>query len=190
MELLLRARPWLAVLTFTLALGPALCGAQKQTHIYMDRGSERMLASPDVAFAIRAAQSTTAEIQLGQLAIKKAENPGVREFATRVVRERAKAGEQLKQIAKRQNIMLPRNMTAKSQAQYDKLQLLSGPRFDQTYINDMVNDCRADSKSFFKEGKNGKDPVIRNFAAESLPTIDQELAAAKSIHVELISGGS
>lgn len=183
-------RAWPAVLTLTLALAPAFCRAQKQTHIYMDRGSERMLASPDVAFAIRAAQGTTAEIQLGQLAMKKAENPGVREFALRVVRDRTKTGEQLEQIAKQQHITLPGNMASNNQAQYDKLQLLSGSRFDEAYIDDMVNDHRADSKSFFKEGKNGKDPTIRNFAGELLPSIDQELAAAKSIRAELISGGS
>ena len=181
---------WLAFLTFTLTLTPGFCIAQKQTHIYMDRGSEQMLASPDVAFAIRTAQSASAEIQIGQLAIKKAESQAVREFATRVVRERTKAEEQLKQIAKRQNIMLPGNMTANNQAQYDKLQLLSGSRFDQTYINDMVNGCRAESRSFFKEGKNGKDAAMTNFAAESLPVIDQDLAAARSIRAELISGGS
>jgi putative membrane protein len=187
---LIQARPWSAVVIFTLALAPVLCLAQKQTHIYLDRGSEQMLASPDVAFVIKAAQSTTAEIQLGQLAIEKAENPSVREFAQRVVRDRTKAGEQLKQIAKQQHMTLPANMTAGNQAQYDKLQLLSGRRFDQTYMNDMVNDHRADSKSFFKEGKNGKEPAIRNFAAELLPTIEEQLAAAKSIHAELISGGS
>lgn len=156
----------------------------------MDRGSERMLASPDVAFAIRSAQGATAETHLGQLAIEKTRNPAVRAFAERAMKASTQAGEQLRQLAKEQDITLPANMSARSAAQYARLHMLSGRKFDEAYISAMIANHKTDAGSFFKEGKKGKDPEIRNFAAELLPGIQEQLDAAKSTRTELMGGGA
>jgi putative membrane protein len=173
-----------------LTVPAILCSAQSKTNIYRDTGSERMLATPDVAFAINAAQSGTAEIKMGQLALSKSANPAVRKFGQQMIDDHTKANDRLKEIARQQSITLPANMKAKDQARYIKLQTLFGVRFDQAYIKAMLKDHEDDIKAFRKEVKSGKDPAIESFAAQTLPMLQEHLSAAKAVDAEVMSSGS
>jgi putative membrane protein len=156
----------------------------------MDTGSERMLASADVAFAMRAAQTANAQIQLGRLALTKAQSPAVKQFGRNMVAVNTKANDQLNGIARNQAMTLPANMDSRYQAQYDRLQLLSGSEFDKVYMTDMLKDHRALVKAFMNEVKKGKDTAIKNFAAQNFDGLEQHLAAAQSITAQLMSSRS
>jgi putative membrane protein len=177
---------WLAIAVIP-ALAAAVCPGQNRSHIYMDRGSERMLASPDVAFAMKAAQDGVAEVQLGRLAVEKAQNPIVRQFGQRMVDDGREANNRLNQIAKQQDMMLPANMAAGNQAQYDRLEPLSGDKFDQAYIKAMLKVLPTAIKAFSTEAKKGKDSAIRSFAAQNFESLQHQLAAAKSIAAGLMT---
>src|ERR1019366_1566447 len=138
-------------------------------------GSKKM----DDTFAKKAAEGGMAEGELGKLAADKATNEDVKAFGKRMVDDHTKAGDQLKGIAEKENIPLPTELNAKDKAQKDRLSKLSGDAFDRAYINHMVMDHKQDVADFQKEANNGQDDAIKNFAQQTLPTLQDHLKQAQ-----------
>ena len=63
----------------------------------------------------------------------------------------------------------------------ERLSKLSGAAFDKAYMNDMVNDHVKDVADFQKESTSGKDPAVKSFASQTLPTLQSHLQEAKRI---------
>src|SRR5579875_627875 len=138
-----------AKLVFALAACAWIAPAAQNTSTssqHMDTGANKMMKSADMSFAMKAAQGGMAEVQLGQLAAQKATNPDVKAFGQQMVDDHTKANDDLKSVAQGENITLPASLDAKDQAEYTKLQGLSGAAFDRAYVKDMVKDHEHDVK--------------------------------------------
>jgi putative membrane protein len=135
----------------------------------------------DAHFAKEAAQGGMAEVKLGQLAQEKGTNDAVKSFGKRMVDDHTKAGDKLKEVASRQNIPLPSDLSAKDQATYDRLSKLNGAAFDRAYARDMVKDHETDVAAFQREANGGKDESLKSFASETLPTLQDHLKQAKEM---------
>jgi putative membrane protein len=143
--------------------------------------SAAKLSSADQKFVDKAAQGGLAEVQLGELAQQKSQDPKVKEFAQRMVTDHGKANDQLKSVASEKGITLPTDLDAKDKAEKDKLSKLSGEQFDKAYMNYMVKDHTKDVSEFQKESQSAKDPDVKSFASTVLPTIEDHLKQAKTI---------
>jgi putative membrane protein len=146
-----------------------------------DTNSANTKSSADENFAKKAAQGGMAEVKLGQLAEQKGASPEVKNFGRRMVQDHSKANNQLKDVTSPENIPLPNELDKSDQATYDRLSKLSGDAFDREYARDMVKDHSKDVSEFQKEAKNGKDESIRNFAAQTLPTLQNHLDQARQM---------
>jgi len=135
----------------------------------------------DETFVKVAARGGLAEIKLGKLAMDQGSSEAVKAFGTRMVAEHTNAGDKLKEVAKEEQIGLPTDISARNQAAYDRLSKLSGADFDQAYAQDMVKDHQQDLRDFQREANHGNDDVIRGFAAETVPMIQQHLEQAKEM---------
>jgi putative membrane protein len=144
-------------------------------------GSKKM----DDTFAKKAAAGGMVEVEMGKLAADKATNDDVKAFGKRMVDDHTKAGEQLKQVAKQENIQLPTELSAKDKAEKDRLSKLSGDAFDRAYINHMVMDHKKDVADFQKEANNGQDDAIKNFAQQTLPTLQDHLKQAEDAQAKV-----
>jgi putative membrane protein len=133
----------------------------------------------DETFAMKAAQGGLAEVQLGQLALQKASNSDVKEFAQKMVDDHQSANEKLKDAAGKENFALPVALAAKDKAEAARLNNLSGGAFDKAYMAHMVADHRKDVAEFQREAKSGQDEQIKNFAQETLPTLQEHLKLAQ-----------
>jgi putative membrane protein len=138
-------------------------------------------SSADETFAKKAAAGGMAEVKLGQLAEERGTNPAVKNFGRRMVQDHSKANNELKNTTSRENIELPADMDKSDQATYDRLSKLSGDAFDKAYARDMVKDHSKDVSEFQKEAKNGRDENIKNFAAQTLPTLQSHLNQARQM---------
>ncbi len=138
-------------------------------------------AASDREFVRKAAQGGLAEVQLGQLATEKAASPEVKQFGQRMVGDHTKANDQLKQIAQQQGIAVPDKLNAKDAATKARLEKLSGKEFDRAYMHDMVTDHTKDVTEFKHEANSGKDSIVKNFAEQTVPTLEDHLKEAKSI---------
>jgi putative membrane protein len=139
------------------------------------------MSTADKTFVKKAAQGGMAEVELGKLATERASNPDVKQFGQRMVDDHSKANDQLKEVASSQNIMLPQSLDAKDEALKQKLSALSGAAFDRAYMSDMVKDHTQDVAEFQHESSAGQDPAIKNFASQTLPTLQSHLREAKKI---------
>jgi putative membrane protein len=135
----------------------------------------------DAHFAKEAARGGIAEVKLGQLAEEKGSNDTVKSFGKRMVDDHSKAGDKLKEVASRESITLPTDISAKDQATYDRLAKLNGTAFDRAYARDMVKDHETDVAAFQKEANAGKDDSLKSFASETLPTLQDHLKQAKEM---------
>ena len=139
------------------------------------------MGDTDSTFVKKAAQGGLAEVELGQLAAQKASSEEVKKFGQRMVDDHTKANEQLKQVAAEKNIEIPRQLDAKDKATKARLEKLSGEQFDKAYMKDMVKDHQKDVPEFQRESSMGKDPAVKNFAQQTLPTLKEHLKEAEKI---------
>jgi putative membrane protein len=138
-------------------------------------------SSPDESFYKQAAEGGLAEVEMGNVAQQKAENPRLREFGAIMVKDHTAANQKLKAIAASKNIDLPTSLSVGEMASKTKLEALSGDTFDKSYIKSMIKDHEDDIAIFKKEAASGQDPDAKAFAAATLPTLQAHLKAIKSI---------
>jgi putative membrane protein len=58
---------------------------------------------------------------------------------------------------------------------------MNGAEFDRAYMKDMVQDHTKDVAEFRKESTSAKDPDVKSFASQTLPTLEDHLKEAKGI---------
>jgi len=134
----------------------------------------------DQHFMKEAAEGGMAEVELGQLAADKASSPDVKEFGQRMVKDHSQANDQLKQIAMQKGVTLPTSPSAKDEMTKKKLSNLSGDAFDKAYMADMVKDHKKDIAAFQRESSSGQDPDVKQFASQTLPTLQDHLKQAQA----------
>ncbi len=147
----------------------------------MSSAKNSKLSAEDKQFIKEAAAGGMAEVELGRLATEKASSPDVKQFGQRMVNDHSKANDQLKRIAVDEGITLPAKLSAKDQGTKDRLSKLSGGAFDKAYMADMVEDHKTDVAAFRNESKTGKDPQVKSFAADTLPTLEDHLKNAQKV---------
>ena len=150
-------------------------------HHHGMKGEKSASPMTDSQFLTKAAEGGKAEVELGNLALQKASSADVKQFAQRMVDDHTKANQQLEQVASKANITVPTSLNAKDQALKDKLSSLSGDQFDKAYMRNMVRDHRKDVHEFQMEANNGTNSDIKQFAQQTLPTLQEHLKQARSI---------
>jgi len=139
------------------------------------------MGDTDSTFVKKAAQGGLAEVELGQLAAQKASSEEVKRFGQRMVDDHTRANEELKQVAAQKNIDVPQQLDAKDKATKARLEKLSGEQFDRAYMRNMLKDHQKDVAEFERMSKVAKDPAIKNFAEQTLPTLKDHLKEAEKI---------
>ena len=136
----------------------------------------------DKKFVKDAAVGGMTEVELGKLATQKALSDQVKQFGQKMVDDHTKAGEQLKQLAGKENIQIASRLDSKHQSRVDKLSKLSGADFDKAYVKDQLKDHESDVRDFSAEAQNGSDPNVKAFASSTLPTLQQHLDLVKNLN--------
>jgi putative membrane protein len=134
-------------------------------------------------FLIVASIGNLQEASAGQLAARKAKSAEVRSFGQMMVKDHGQAEQQLIQLAKTREYNLP--ATATGGIQPDLNLKNAGDNFDQLYVHAMVSGHRNTVQTFENYATTGKDPVVRAFAQQTLPTLKAHLAAIMSIEKQL-----
>lgn len=135
----------------------------------------------DRHFMDKAAQGGMAEVELGQLAQQNGQSQDVKDFGKRMVTDHSKANDQLKQLATQKGVSLPTTLDSKDQATKDRLSKLQGSAFDKAYMHDMVMDHKKDVAEFKHESTAAHDPDLKNWAGQTLPTLESHLQEAEKI---------
>jgi putative membrane protein len=163
----------------TVALAIAAAPAFAQTPQGADKTAKTTTAAADQTFVKNVAMDGMAEVELAKLASEKASSDPVKQFAQRMVTDHQKANDELKSIAQNKNITLPTELGPKHKTLRAKLEKLSGEAFDRAYMNEMVTDHRKAVSTFRTESTSGKHPEVKQWAAKTLPTLEEHLKQAQ-----------
>lgn len=161
--------------------GAAAQTAGQSGNSTMESSGHAAQTNTDRTFIRKAAEGGLAEVELGQLAQQKAQSPEVKQFGERMATDHAKANQELKNVASNEGVPLPNKLDAKDAATKARLEKLSGAEFDRAYMRDMVTDHTKDVREFEREASSAKDPAVKNFAAQTLPTLQDHLKQAKNV---------
>jgi putative membrane protein len=104
----------------------------------------------DKKFLQEAGMGGLAQVKLGMLAVQKG-GPGVKEFGQKMVDDHTMMNKDIASVADSIGIMMPKKIAKEDQAEYDKLNGLSGDAFDKEYILFMVKTHRQDLHDFRTE---------------------------------------
>jgi predicted outer membrane protein len=121
------------------------------------------------------------EIRLGQLAQSKASNAAVKQFGQRMVNDHTRLEQDLSSMVSGNGIALNPALTTDQNDKINSLQSLSGPQFDQAYMSLMIQGHQTDVSQFGNQSRNAASPQVRDFAARSLPVLQQHLTLAGQV---------
>jgi putative membrane protein len=146
---------------------------------------KKAMDETDQNFMREAAIGNQAEIQLGQMAQEKSGSPEVKSFGQRMVKDHSDTSDKLKNIAESQHISLPVGLDPQHKDVTARLSRLSGPQFDQAYMQLMVQEHTKDVDKFKKEAADAHDDTVKQFAAASLPILQSHLNEAQQVEQQL-----
>ncbi len=155
--------------------GPSTPGQDSNT------GGETIRGLRDRMFLQQAAEGGIAEVQLGQLAAQKGASDEVKSFGQKMVDDHGKLNTQIASLADSLGVMLPKRMNKTDQAEYDKLNSLSGDDFDKEYIAAMVKDHHSDLHNFRVEANSTTDNTLRQTVTDAAHLIHEHMVMIDKI---------
>ncbi|MCF2490727.1 DUF4142 domain-containing protein [Dyadobacter sp. CY347] len=138
-------------------------------------------AGDDAEFAVEAANGGMAEVALSKIAVDKATDPKVKEFAQQMIKDHSKANDELKTLAASKNITLPSAPNEEKQKAAADLGGKSGSDFDKAYVAQMKKDHDETVKLFEDAQTEVKDAELKAFIDKTLPVIKAHAEHAKSL---------
>jgi putative membrane protein len=143
--------------------------------------STAMTNEQDADFAVKAADAGLAEVELGKLALEKATDQRVKDFAKKMVDDHQRANDELMTIATRHNITLPPVISEEHADKQRKLMEKSGEEFDREYIDAMVKDHNKVVSLFEDASSDARNADLQAFASKTLPTLKKHHEEAKAL---------
>ncbi len=138
-------------------------------------------AMRDKLFLRQAVANGMLELQLSQLAQRKASGEDVKEFAARLVVDHSRMEEALRSAAETQGVMLPTRLPSQERAVYERVNGLSGDAFDREYIKTIANNHHRDLREFRSEAASTSDAALRTTVQDETKTIHQHMVVADQI---------
>lgn len=130
-------------------------------------------------FAQMAASSNMFEVESSRLALEKAQDQKVRDFAQKMIDDHTRAGERMMQVAQEAGMQPPTTMMPEDKQQLDRLSQVQD--FDRAYMQAQVAAHEKAVALFQGFAQNGQEGPLRNFAQETLPTLEQHLASVRQL---------
>lgn len=133
-------------------------------------------------FLIVASIKNLQEVSAARQAVQKAKQPEVRAYAQMMIKDHGQAEQQLLQLAKSQGISLPPAATGGIKPD---LLLAGAANFDSAYVHAMSAGHGNTVQVFQNYATTGKNPAVRAWAQEMLPTLKMHLEHIKTIEKQL-----
>jgi putative membrane protein len=132
-------------------------------------------------FVTKVPSSNQFEIESSKLALQKASDDQVKQFAQMMIDDHTKAGEKFMEVVKTAGFTPPG--TALEERHQQMLETLSGQdqNFDQAYIQAQLQAHNEAVSLFSAYAESGDNEPLKSFATETLPTLKQHLAEVEQL---------
>ena len=139
----------------------------------------------DAAFLVNVASYSMLDVEMSQMAQRKATSPDVKYLAQLIVGEHAAMQKALQQLASQKSIVLPAGLGAEQAKRLGELGALNGPAFDRTYVDLLESSHKTSIDEFDDMSDDAYDGDIRAFAANYLAPLKTHLDAAEKLSDKL-----
>lgn len=144
------------------------------------------LPERDQEFLEQAAQNGHAEVSASRLALTKARNPQVREFAQRMIDDHQRVDGELTKLAASKEYTPPKEPSMLQKGKEMLIANLGDDSFDKRYITQMGVQAHEETIRLFEEAsREARDPEVKSFAAKHLPALRDHLKTARSLQATL-----
>lgn len=118
------------------------------------------------------AEANMAEINAGKLAQDKAQSAEVKSFAKKMVDDHTKALDDLKQLAQTKAVTLPTALNKQQMAMEQKLQSLSGEKFDIQYMKQAGERSHKQTYELLQKAAKAEDTDLKNYASKTIAAVE------------------
>jgi putative membrane protein len=139
------------------------------------------LAPGDRAFAEKAARTGMAEVQLATNVSNRAQTQEVRSFAMQMIADHNRSNQELTALGAQKGIDPPADVDPEKKALDAELAKLTGAALDKAYMEAMVKDHAAAVADFQSASQQLADPDLKDWAAKTLPVLQQHHKMAQDI---------
>lgn len=138
--------------------------------------------SPAQDFANDAAYGDMLEIDASKAAQTKSTNADVKSFAAMLIRDHTATTAKLKTLATNASLVLPTALDSSHQMLADNISNAdAGKGFDDKYLDTVIDAHEAAISKFEAYSRDGADPALKQFAADTLPTLRAHFNRGKTI---------
>ena len=140
----------------------------------------------DKKFVEEAAAGGMLEVQASQMALQRATDPEVKQFAEQMVKDHEKVNQQLKTLVAPMKAPPPAELPMMMRTKLNSLSKEQGAKFDEEYMDKIGVDAHKDTvKVFEKAAKDLDDPQLKKFAADTLPSLKHHLTMAQQLDAKI-----
>jgi putative membrane protein len=131
-------------------------------------------------FIKQAIEGNRAMVEMGQLAQKNGKSEGVRSFGQMLEHDHKDALQKSTTAANSMGVTPPTAPNSKQKSMYDRISKLSGEKFDDAFVSDMIAGHKKDVSEYEKEAKQNN--AVGTYAKEELPVMQKHLQTAESLN--------
>ena len=128
----------------------------------------------DKQFLRSAAEASLADMKIGALATQKG-SPAIKDLGQKMVDDHTQMGKELGTVADAMGVLLPKKVNKEQQAEYDKLNGLSGKDFDTEYVTYLAKTHWQDVHSYRMEASVAVDEDLQSEVIKSLGMMREHL---------------
>jgi putative membrane protein len=141
----------------------------------------------DERFIRNAVQNGIADVKIGMLAVEKG-GPEVKDLGKKMVDDHTQINKDMGEVAELLGTMLPKKMSKEDEAEYQKLNGLSGKDFDAEYLTYISKSHFQDLHTFHMEASVASEPELVAEVVKAMHTMHEHLGLiAKTAEAEGIA---
>jgi putative membrane protein len=173
-----RPLPVLTAAAFLFVSLPAAVSAQATT---LPKDS----IQADGEFVRHQAADNMMEVQLGQLAERRASNPMVQKFGEKMALDHQKLEDQWKDLAEKHGLRFRPALASAQQGKVTRLRQLGRSDFDREYMITMIKGHTKDAADLRVAVDSARSEPVRKMAAYALPIVQDHLQNARTAAKEI-----
>ncbi len=141
-------------------------------------------------FVTKAAQSNQFEIESSKIALEKATNAQLQQFAKQMIDDHTAVGKKMKEVLQQADMKMPeeaQKLDEKHQEMLQKLKSASGDKFNSTYKQQQEQAHETAIQLFETYAEEGDNQQLQQFASSVLPTLKQHRDQLQGIELRQAS---
>lgn len=165
------------VMTAVLIATGSLLAQPKQSN----KAEQKMQNTADRSFISSTAEANLAEIDIAKMVGQKSTDPAVKDFANRMVTDHTQASQKLASVAEMDGIKLPSEASMTQRNEKSELEKLSGTQLDDAYVRNELQGHKETISAFENEIEHGHTQEAKNYAEQTLPTLQDHIRVAENV---------